>query len=77
MVNTNVITMQNIIIFKLFSNSCEKITFLLFYCVYHTIVALSCFSWVIEVPSISLKENSVKPNIRADRSGFFISKNLK
>ena len=24
--------------------------------------------------SISLNENSVKPNIKADRSGFFISK---
>ena len=23
--------------------------------------------------SISLKENSVKPNVKADRSGFFIS----
>ena len=45
---------------------------LLFYQVYHIIVVLSCFSWAIEVTSILLKENSVKPNIRTDRSGFFI-----
>ena len=39
---------------------------------YQIIVVLSCFSWAIEVSSILLKENSVKPNIKADRSGFFI-----
>ena len=39
---------------------------------YQIIVVLLCFSWDIEVSSILLKENSVKPNIKADRSGFFI-----
>ena len=39
---------------------------------YQIIVVLSCFSWDIELSSILLKENSVKPNIKADRSGFFI-----
>ena len=60
MMNTNVITMQNIILFKcmIFLQLLKD----------YFLVVLSCFSWAIEVTSILLKENSVKPNIKADRS---------
>ena len=77
MVNKNVITMQNIILefilFKGFSYRSKTNTFLLFYHIYLITVVLSCSSWAIEVTRIMLKENSVKPNIKAVRSGLFIS----
>ena len=64
MVNTKVIAMQNTILFKWFSRSCKRTTFLLFHHVF-----LGILKWH---KHCSLNENSVKPNIKADRSGFFI-----